>query len=302
MDATLFPIFMPQRATQPQVTERDLEILAALDKSPLTSRQLLKLSITFSRPFTDERRVRERLQVLTESDRVRRWPYATAGRGSPNYYLLSPVGYQLLHGKLSPPTKRAFSEIGIARHHHSHALAEFIVHTEVAAHVGKAKISGFYPENRLRLQVNGEYLYPDCAFQLITSHGKEFSYFVELDNSTERIRSMKQVESWQRKIRLYDALQDQSLNRFRVLVIPTKSTERLAHILNVAKETMQNPDRSLFLGSTLSNFLAQQDAITGQHFLDHRRRIISMLPPTQKRQKKRQAAQQQFMEIAAVGC
>ncbi len=39
------------------VTPRDRDLFQALDRSPLTIRQLLKLSTTFAYPFTTERRV-----------------------------------------------------------------------------------------------------------------------------------------------------------------------------------------------------------------------------------------------------
>src|SRR5881409_3177341 len=113
------------------VTSRDFEILAALDRCPLTAAQLLKLSETFPLPFTTERRVRERLQILCDCGRVRRSQYyATAGRGAQNYYRLTSVGYRLLNGDdAKPPTKRYFSDIGVANHHHTRSLADFIVHT-----------------------------------------------------------------------------------------------------------------------------------------------------------------------------
>src|SRR4051812_10506937 len=102
------------------VTDRDIEILTALDHCPLTATQLLKFSRTFANPFTTERRVRERLYLMSDAARVRRSPYATAGSGAPNYYTLSRLGYRLLHGDdAPPPTKRAFSEIGLSRQHHT---------------------------------------------------------------------------------------------------------------------------------------------------------------------------------------
>src|SRR4051794_37648789 len=145
------------------LTPRDLEILTALDYAPLTARQLLKLSCTFAQPFPNERRVRDRLQALGSAGRVRRWQYATAGRGAPNYYTLSPLGYRLLHGVGAiPPTKRAFSPVGIAQQHHTQSLADFIVHTTVSAHRAGVRFTGFYRENTLRLKVGDECLYPDC--------------------------------------------------------------------------------------------------------------------------------------------
>src|SRR3954454_16363145 len=134
------------------LTQRDLEILTALDHCPLTARQLLKLSRTFSQPFPTERRVRDRLQALVDAGRVRLWQYATADRGAPNYYTLSPLGYRLLHGEGAiPPTKRAFSPVGIAQQHHTQSLADFVVHTAVAAQRAGVHFTGFYRENTLRL-------------------------------------------------------------------------------------------------------------------------------------------------------
>src|ERR1043166_6261730 len=88
---------MPTASRTALLTARDLDILSALDHCPLTALQLLTLSQTFVRPFTGERRVRERLQVLCTAGRTRRWQYATAGTGAPGYYTLTPLGYELLH-------------------------------------------------------------------------------------------------------------------------------------------------------------------------------------------------------------
>ena len=159
----------------------------------VTAEQLLKLSETFPFPFTTERRVRERLQILCDCGRVRRSQYyATAGRGAQNYYTLTSVGYRLLYGdEATPPTKRYFGDIGVANHYHTRCLADFIVHTTVAAHRAGVRLANFYRENTLYLEVGDERLYPDCAFQLITAEGRAFSYFVELDNGSERVPAAK---------------------------------------------------------------------------------------------------------------
>jgi len=261
------------------VTTRDLEILAALDHCPLTALQLLKLSRTFGRPFTGERRVRERLQILCDAGRVRRSHYATADRGALNYYTLLPAGYHVLHGPdAKPPTKRYFGPIGFAREPHTRALADFVVHTAVAAHDAGVRFTGFYRENAFWLPVGGEMLYPDCAFQLI-AFDREFSFFVELDNSGQRMRSSSEdAESWQRKIRLYEAFQDRCPLRFRVLVVTTRSTERLDHILDLASNLARNPQRALFYGTTLPRFLSEPGAVTSPCFADHRGRLVSLVP------------------------
>ena len=128
---------IPQRL----VTARDLDILTALARCPLTSEQLLKLSETFAHPFTDLRRVRERLQILVAAGRVRQWRYATADRGAPNYYSLSPLGYRILHGEdAPPPAKRSHGPIGIARQHHTRSLADFIVHTDAGLEAARGEV------------------------------------------------------------------------------------------------------------------------------------------------------------------
>src|SRR4051794_17169552 len=115
------------------ITPRDLDLLDALDRCPLTARQLLKLSITFVMPFTTERKIRARLQHLAESGRVHRWPYAIAGRGAPHYYMLTRPGFRLLHGAdAEPGGKRPFGPIGIAHQQHTFAIAKFLVHLAVA--------------------------------------------------------------------------------------------------------------------------------------------------------------------------
>src|SRR5438874_1653170 len=121
--------------SRPLLTERDLDVLTALDHCPMTALQLLRFSRTFSNPFTGERRVRERLQVLCTAGRARRWQYATAGAGAPGCYSLTLLGYELLHGAgVRPPTRRYFAPVSLNRQPHTHALADFVVHTAVAGH------------------------------------------------------------------------------------------------------------------------------------------------------------------------
>ena len=52
------------------LTPRDLDVLQALDYSPLTARQLLRLGETFACPFTTDRKLRARLHLLVESGRA----------------------------------------------------------------------------------------------------------------------------------------------------------------------------------------------------------------------------------------
>jgi hypothetical protein len=205
--------------------------------------------------------------------------YATAGRGAQNYYTLTSVGYRLLYGdEATPPTKRYFGDIGVANHHHTRCLADFIVHTTVAAHRAGVRLANFYRENTLYLEVGDERLYPDCAFQLITAEGRAFSYFVELDNGSERVESEKPIDSWERKIRLYDSYQDGCPQRFRVLIVTTRRQERLTHIMDTAVRLASNPHRSLFYGVLLPRYLATHSPVTSASFVNHRGETVSLVP------------------------
>lgn len=261
------------------LTGRDVEVLTALDRTPLTAGQLLKLSGTFEHGFRSERMVRERLAALAKARWLQAARYATVGAGAgQNYYQLSRTGYRILYGDdAEPPTKRYFAPISLPRQHHTRCLAEFIVHTIVAAHAAGVAFTDFYRENTLKLTVGQECLYPDSAFRLILPDGRAFNYLVELDNHSEQIRSTKDADSWQKKHGLYDDLQSSAPNRFRVLVVTTRSGPRLKTILALAATQASNPQRSLLLGVPLSSYLAEPAALSAPIFLDHHLRSISLL-------------------------
>jgi hypothetical protein len=264
------------------LTDRDVEILQALDRCPLTVNQLLKLSSTFpGQPFTSARSVQDRLQKLRHVGWLQSWPYAFATRGgAPDYYRLTLLGFRLLHGENTPPpTKRHFCEVSVARHHHTHCLAEFLVHTLTASHRRGITLKNFYRENTLPLPVDGDILYPDSVFELHTRDGRQFNYLVELDNGTERVRSEKDTESWQRKIRRYNVLQDRNYpDRFRVLVVSTRCSGRLRSILLLAAQHATNPQRALLYGIHLDDYLQEPDAVCRACFRNHRDEPIALVP------------------------
>ncbi len=254
-------------------------MLSAIGRVPLTAGQLLKLSATFEQPFGSERMVRERLQALGSAGWVRWSRYATtSGGAAPKYFFLSPRGYRLLHGAEATPPKRTCLAMPITRHQHTQALAEFLVHLITAVHAQDIELVNFYRENTLRLIVDGESLFPDCAFDLELPDGRHFHFLAEIDRSTERIWSPQDLDSWQRKVRLYDRLQDQNATeRFRVLVIGTRSRQRVDNILGAAKVLMHNPQRTLFYGITLAEFLVARYAATVPCFRDHFLQPVSLL-------------------------
>lgn len=273
---------MTSSESRRQLTARDLEILLALDRCPLTVAQLLKLSRTFpGQGFGSLRGAQDRLQKLREAGWVRSHRYAATGRGgSPEYYKTSLLGFRLLHGDdAPPPTKRHFSEVSPGNHHHTWSLSEFIVHTIVSAHRQGIGMASFYRENTLRLEIGEQVVLPDCAFELHTPSGRQFNFLVELDNGTERIRSEKDTDSWRRKIRLYNLLQDRTHpHRFRVLVVCTRSRDRVTTILKLAAEQASNRGRSLFYGAHLADYLQESDAVARTCFRDHRGQPVSLVP------------------------
>lgn len=271
---------MPTERPRRLLTPRDVEILAALDRTPLTGKQLLKISRMFALPFGSERMVRERLHALCVAGWVRADHYAVASRGSsPKYYQLTRTGYAILYGaSAAPPTRRYFAPVSVARQFHTRCLADFLVHTIVAAHRANATFTAFYRENTLRLDVASEAIFPDAAFHLLTGDGLTWSYFVELDNGTERLRSRQDADSWQRKIRLYEQHLDDCGRRFRVLVVTTRCGQRGQRILDLAAGNMRHPQRALFYSVSLDDYLQYDHPIRDSCFRDQRGLRASLLP------------------------
>ena len=174
---------MPKRFNT-KIGTRDIEILTALDRTPLTPAQMCRLSDTFTSPFRDEHNLRRRLRKLSDSELVRSWPYAIVNDGrSPRYFKLTRDGYRLLYGiDVALPRRRYFEEISHGHHHHTNALAEAIVQIALTGYRQGIGIRHFARENSVKLEADGFTMYPDCAFQLVTATGQKFNFVVELDN------------------------------------------------------------------------------------------------------------------------
>lgn len=261
------------------LTARDDEMLRAIDRCALTVRQLRALSRTFGTEFGSDRRLQDRLVQLTRAGLLRRFRYAALEGSGQFYYRLTPESFYLIHGNdAALPGPGAFREVGIARHYHTHSLAEFIVHTMIAAPAAEASIGEFTRENGLKLTIAGDDLYPDGSFTLTQPSRPPFLFYVELDNSTEPLGSPRSRDSWLRKLRFYEELQNSSTTRFRVLGIATRSKQRFQNIATLAASVVTNPQRSLFLGVHLPNFLASERPLTSPLFTDHRGLHVSLLP------------------------
>ena len=279
---------------QTKIGARDIDILTALDRCPLTTAQLLYLSQTFEQPFGDENNLRRRLRNLAKSQLIRSFPYALISDGrSPRYFKLTRGGYQMLYGKSAPlPRRRYLHEIAAGHHHHTHSLAEALSHLVVNTAAHHIDLRYFARENSLRLQSDGFTLYPDCAFQMVGSDSRPFNFVVELDNGTERVRSKLDIESIERKLRGYDAHQanfqafDQ--RRFVVLFITTRSAVRLDHILDLAQMISTKKERTLFMGIDLKT-IQNSDPFCEAVFRDQRglkRMLLPMPAPSERKTEK----------------
>lgn len=279
---TLTGVSMTKRF-QTRIGVRDVELLTAIDRTPLTSGQLKTLSTSFTAPFRDEHNLRRRLRLLKESGLIRSWPYAIACEGrSPHYFRLTRDGFRFLYGAdVALPHRRHFEEISHGHHHHTFALAELIVRLVTLGHRHGVQIRHFARENSVRLSASGFTMYPDCAFQLAATDGRTFNFMVELDNGTERVRTKQDVESIERKLRAYDAHQSQFAagdpQRYMVLFVTTRSEQRLKHILDLADLVMTNRQRTVFIGSSL-NPLLDGDPFIQPLLTDHRGLRRTLIP------------------------
>ena len=247
-----------------QKTTRDDDILAALVRCPLTAEELLKLSQTWSQPFLSLRRVQERMKDLTTAGQLHSWRYATTGPGGARlYYKLTLAGYRTVmqDDQIEPPTKRFFHEISPGRHRHQRALSQFIVQTYVAAHFRGIRVINFHPENTFRIDCGERPLWPDARFTLELPNGNQFSYCVELDNSTESVLSYKSADSILSKMQCYLIDMVFTPQPYRVLFPITGSSDRLQHIVDVAKQlTTSEKTFSPFYVVLLDDYLSHPDA------------------------------------------
>jgi len=224
--------------------------------------------------------VRRRLQLLTAAGWVRCERYASSGSGATNYYQLTPAGYRLLNGpKALLPGKHFFAAVSLALQQHTQALAHFIVHTTVGAHLAGLRMTGFYRENELNLTLGDERMSPDNAFQLLTPAGRRLNYVVELDNGSEPVCSSKERDSLSRKVSFYDRYQDITRHRFRILLVFTRQGERLNHFLDMAARLVRNRQRRLFYAVFLPDYLRDPDPLQAPLFQDHDRRLQPLVPP-----------------------
>ncbi|MFO0967868.1 MAG: replication-relaxation family protein [Gemmataceae bacterium] len=258
------------------VTPRDLDLFRALARGPLTVRQVLKLSPTFSAPFPSTRRLQRRLHTLATAGLIRKWWYATQGPGGAAYYTLSPESARMVDDTAAP-APRAYSPIGVSRHFHTQCLQEFLVHTAIAAHRAGIAFADFSPENGVELVVGDKRLCPDAAFTLEVPGLPRLRYFVEIDTGTEPVRSDKPRDSFGRKLRFYEQLRDTG-ERFRVLGVVTSSAVRRDNLITVAASLARDEKRTVFYGIHLGDYLAHEHPLHQPAFRNHHGAFVALVP------------------------
>lgn len=261
------------------LTPRDLSVLRLLEWTPLTTALLLRASETFDgEPFPDHRRLRERLQALSDAGFVRSWTTAKSG-GYQNYYKLATAGFLSIHSQEAAlPPRAYFSEVSPSLTAHTFRLAEVIVETVRACAARRVTVVRFFRENELTFRVGESSVQPD-GFFVLDAAGMRFNIALELDNSTESNDS-NAVTSIRNKLTAYHAYQEQVLERwlrdgkrtarprFRVVFL-TPSVTRAYHILSLAAEIAQTPQRRLVYAAAFDTFVAHPDPLFHPLFLDH---------------------------------
>lgn len=264
-----------------RLTPRTLELLQSLDVAPLTGEQLLRMSRAWNEPFTSESRIKRKLSELKKTGWVESFPYAIPGNGRPpHYWKLTRTGYALAFPERIIPKRRYFDAIGVAMHRHTRAVAEVLVHTIANASHEGLSLSEYSRENQLRLGSGRNCVYPDAAFRMRVGDRSPL-FCLEIDNGTERVETAKDVESIERKIRVYDLYQSDmeafDHRRPLVLLITTRGERRLQHIIDTVGRVVSNPNRSLVYATTLDTFLGSTNPVTDPVFWDHRFRQQSMV-------------------------
>lgn len=262
--------------------DRDTTVLSWLAAGPLTVSQILALSETFPMPFPSEKKVRDRMKAMSDAGLVNSWQYNFASSGrSPLYFKLTRNGYRtVFSADIELPKRRFFMAIGDAYHHHTKCLSDVMVHAAVLAHRRGWQLCNVAPENSVIIEAGDITLKPDQCWQIRTPE-KVINFVVELDNGTERVRTKRDVESIQRKLRGYDRHSQQyqvgDPNRYFVLFVTTRSQARVQTVIETAQETMANPDRSMLLATDLVSFLQSSDLLEDRMWRDNAGRKRSLV-------------------------
>ena len=262
------------------LSPRDRSLLQLLSWTPATTALIFRAGSTFDgEAFPDERRLRERLQVLAGAGMVRAWPMAQGSGGLMNYYKLTPFGFEVLYGReAESPSRAFFAEVSPSLFAHTFRLAEVIVETLRACQRRRVTVERIMRENELTFTAGDRQVRPDCFCRLIAG-GRSFNLAFELDNSTASVDALA-VNSIRQKLTTYHSYmelmfaqwhaggQKWEQPRLRVVFL-THSVERAYHILALAAETAPCKGRRLVYAATQESYVTDDQPLHAPIFLDH---------------------------------
>lgn len=269
---------------QVELQSRDRVVLDFLFCTPATTEQIAKLTDALGCPFPSLHRLRQRLRDYKCVGWIERHRYLVEDTAADKwFYQLTLAGFRKLRRNplAEPPTKRYFARKAPASHYHQFALSQFLTHLIIAARNAGLRLVNFRPENTFPL-THERTIWPDAYFELENTAGRRFAYCLEIDRSTESLMSLSDdATTWTAKHRVYDGLQSRlgHAARFRMLVVTTRSEERMRNIVDLFAQETGRPNRQLVLGVYLDRFLRDGDALDAPIFRDHRGRWLSLLPP-----------------------
>lgn len=269
-------------ATSPRygLTDRHVDLLGSLSWGALATGQLLKFSQTWAEPFTDVRQLRRQLARMAAAKLITSRPLATLTSGSPeHYHQLTAAGFRFLYGpSTSLPGASFFAPLALARQDHHRAVMDFLVHVAAGAHAAGVELRDLYPDGSVTLSTGLETIKPDAAFSLVAGE-QVLRFYLEMDNATAALAASRPRDSIGQKLRVYESLQDDAAERFRVLIVSVRPTPlRLANIRRLAASLARNSNRSLCLTASLYDFLEQPEPLSSPLWLDHQERSQALLP------------------------
>ncbi|MEL7499741.1 MAG: replication-relaxation family protein [Planctomycetota bacterium] len=262
-----------------QLTHRDEQTLLALLKLPLTSRQLFRLSETFTESFPSERVTRRRLQRLTEEGMLRRFYFAFPSNGrNPAYWRLTRKSHRLLGeilGERLSPKRSLLSAIGVSLHFHSHRVSEVVVKLLTDAHREGIDLVDLQIETAIG-SADSEILVPDATLTF-RSENRSFTFFLELDTASERVSTMQRLpSSIQKKLEFYERYRRSGKTTFRVLFVTTSSKRRALNILRFGAGLTDNFSALTIYAAFCPDLLKVGNAVTTKRFLNHRLEPIAL--------------------------
>lgn len=219
-----------------------------------------------------------------------------------------------------------FAPIPLNTQDHDYAVSQSVVHTLLQARRDQIGIETYHTRHRVELKIPTTYamqtslkaivrrdpasgmpvrehlsLFPDATVEFVTKEGGRYLRYDEIDGGSESVLSREDTDAIERKVRFYDHYQDIADRRFRVrfLTYRPNSFGRLRSIIECARAILRNPERPLFLFTTLEHYLTKNGALVRPIFLDHFGRPAPCVPSRASASLRRLPTEARGLAIAA---